>query len=277
MKRTSVLKKLVLGVSTCAVALGVIVGCNVQKSYAAENPTINQEQLQSMDEDDAKCEEDMYKHVTKPQVEASSGSRVWRVYNKETDHVIKKLPNGNEFSFEFNIRGWVGNSTHDLVRHAQVQFFYNSKTKQLVFLTFGNKRNDEYRTYSYSPIAVGAFVNTIFEDTLKFGNDDYCIADDCEHLIVDPTITSFGRITQQCFHVLKDIDTAGQDYAHCSYSSSTNTFGGSSFRHIGSDSNRVDMKFLNCFTEYQCKSLGEKIGDWAPGAHIKINGVNYDD
>lgn len=283
--KNSLLKKLLLGTATCAVAFGVAAGVGVEKSYANEtnnpNPTLYaQESLSNISDDDFQADEDLFKHISNYHAEnrCENHGDVWIVTGGGTNTVTKILPNNQSFSFTYHIRGWFGNNTSDWCRHAHVQFFYNKNSKELCVLTFGNKQNDEYRTYSYPVIASGACTYTIWENTLEFGDKETCIAEEATKLIIDPTVTSFGRISQQCLEKVTVIDTAGQDYTHCAYTASTDDykFSGSSFRHLGRDS-RINMLFLNGFTDLQGQTLGKKLENWAPGSHVTIKGVDYDD
>ncbi|MDO5329794.1 MAG: hypothetical protein Q4E88_06880 [Coriobacteriia bacterium] len=287
--KTTLLKKIIKSISICAITIGLILCINVKQSYANDANNTQENYILTMSDDDKTSEEEYHKSLINQKCQEVPiwGDHVW--YTKEYNTVSKKMPDGQYFRFNFNMRGWFGNNSSDLARHAHVQFFFNTSTKELALLTFGPAQSSNpvkaYKTFGFSPLAQGWSVYTVLEDSRSFDDKvNYRISEKCRKMYVDPNITAFGRISQQCLHSLEEIDTCCQEYDHCAYYKSNldednfdDIFATQSFRHIGEDTqNGTNMKFLKCFSEKQCRILAENMGDWAPGSKVKINDKKYE-
>ena len=286
--KTNTLKKLrtaaTVTVASLMVASTPLLG-GIAKAFANDGQEAPaQEQSLSRTDWEAACVAALDKSIKLPRLYEESCNNdkdVWHVF-QEADHFttntvyVKSINDAegkeSDFAFEYDYRGDLGNCHDCDYREPNVEFFYNSQKHTLYIAGFGPDRHD-YDTYSYFTPSF----RTVFEDELEFASGAKIkICNDCNHVLIDSKITSFGKCTFDVFINTTDIDIANNSYEH-SKIKSEDSFCHWSFRKVGTKTTGCDMKFLKALDPNErAKMLNdEKRAYYFGYSKVVYGGIHY--
>ncbi|MDO5328798.1 MAG: hypothetical protein Q4E88_01685 [Coriobacteriia bacterium] len=226
-----------IGFMFIVVVLTTLLFCNIQDAHAdvydSDNQLIlgdyedeaNKDRLdRTKDPDNDTCE------ILMQESSSSYCSNVWHV-TKKSDltscsgyRTIHTYIDGQDYPFDYHIRGYFGDRSNVYGRKAHVQFFYNEETQTLRVLCFGNNIGYDYCTYQYNS------GTSILEDELKIYSNAretanraidagepsclhrYTLANEIKHIEIDPRLQEIKKRGFQNSPKLIDVDVIGQRY-----------------------------------------------------------------
>lgn len=259
----------------------ILLFSNIGISYAQDNSQNNvaDDELSTEWQDD--CINDMNKHITVKNAEelTQNHSRVWHVKkdkngNKLFNHVSKKLVgcSGDEENFEwdYDVRGDLGDTPCCYHREPNVEFFYNTNTNEMAVLAFGPNKHG-YKTYNYC----SALSKTVFDDVQEFESGFSCeIRQTCKKIFLDTQITNFGDYTFMDLYKLEQVHMCnGVWTGHIDFEG---TYPRGVFYQSGKNVDRTDFDFVHSFPGYNQQILiSSYMGTWAGGQNGYFDGKQY--
>lgn len=218
--------------------------------------------------------------ISKPRPEAD-GSTIFE--DHDTYYVIggfnkiKKTIDNQYFSFDYNLRGFFGDYPGKGERRANVQYFYNTKSRIMVILTFGNGEHG-FKTYNYNTT-----LNTVFEDEIDYKDEKnhtvftYDIAENLQICYIDPDIERIGGYNFQCCEKLWIVDFIYQTAKYSKLKNDINNIGDCAFRKTNR-SHGCDVRILLAYDYINIQKLlsEDERARWACHCPVVFNGQRFE-
>ena len=267
MIKVNKLKKFFILFLVVFVCVGVLTFYNTQTAFADVDSEQSSDELGAKDYEDYANEDRLSRttgdsdtcEVLLQKDGYTNLDHVWHVTNKEWltscsgFRTIHTYIDGQDYPFDYHIRGYFGDRSNVYGRKAHVQFFYNENTKTLRILCFGNNIGYDYCTYQYnSGTSILEDELNIFDTASERANESsnayiagdpefikqWIISKEVEHIEIDPRLQEIKKRGFQNSPKLIDVDVIGQRYdlsqlRHISSYAFRNCSGDSSYTYHG--------------------------------------------
>ncbi|MDO5328929.1 MAG: hypothetical protein Q4E88_02350 [Coriobacteriia bacterium] len=261
--------------SLIAVLMFALCVINIQPAYAEQSngamePREAEEEHHCWTSWEDDCIDDCLNHlVYKKKVYLYHGDRhgispVTRIVDGFDE--VRLDDNGGSGTFAFDIKGYFGNCSDCLYREPNVQFFYNTQTKEMLILAFGPSKHD------YDIISYNLFASTIFQDELEFDNGKLCIANEVTTLRLGTKIREIGTRSFNSLLMLNNVDIINQNYSQSRLQKIC--FDAFNWASTGSSipGRGIDMPVLHAGDS---ESYIKNKSDWGRCIDFNFNGVLY--